>query len=201
MFLTVTLRHFHTPYNTTWPFYGQTLWIHAYSTCNTKSFILWWFFISQKSHPDEEKFQFPAHFRFTKFLKFYFRFSYISSKDAELNFRGSPWGDSLDHSILDLFLILSGEIWQFLAESRHRTWSDGQDDMVNVFCTKISYTPVEIVKLSLWTIFEKLPVIIVFVNAFHGTLCLVSFSLRIAQIFGIFTKIQFDFSSHIWPIM
>ena len=47
-----------------------------------------------------------------------------------------------------IFLILSGEIWQFLAESRHRTWSDGPDDMVNVFCTKISYTPVEIVKLS-----------------------------------------------------
>ena len=98
-YLKVTLRHFYTPYNTTWPFYGQTLWIHAYTTCNTKSFILWWFFISQKSHPDEEKFQFPAHFRLTKFLKFYFRFSYISSKDAELNFRGSPWGDFLDPTV------------------------------------------------------------------------------------------------------
>ena len=50
--------------------------------------------VSQKSHPNEEKFQFPAHFQFTKFSKF--RFSYTSPKYEELNFRGRLQGDFVD---------------------------------------------------------------------------------------------------------
>ena len=78
----------------------QRYWNHGHKICNIESSILGWFFISYKYHSDQQKNQFPAHFRCTKFWKFYFRFSFTASKDAEFNFRGSPKGDFQDPRML-----------------------------------------------------------------------------------------------------
>ena len=62
----------------------------SYVTCNSKSSVLWWFsvHVPDKTHPDEEKFQFLVHFWFTTFWKFYFRFACISWKDGKSSFKG-----------------------------------------------------------------------------------------------------------------
>ena len=99
--LTVTLRHNHTPYHTMWSLLDQAYWYRAYKTYSDKYCKLWWFFIWLKSHlVSVQKCFFSVHFLCTKFQNLYFRFTCISSKEVEWNFRGSSQRDFRDQECL-----------------------------------------------------------------------------------------------------
>ena len=61
--------------------------------------------------------QFSAHFRCTKFEKFYFPFSFTTLTDAELNLRGSHKGDFQDRKMFCASTIDFRALWSKMTSS------------------------------------------------------------------------------------